>query len=771
MTASLILTGSGTVGEIQTWSVTEEITPVSVGDSSGSTGSVSITVAQGEDSEFVVDNLSTFTESALGSISGKVGQLSSSGATEATDTSLPLQLTTPISTLARDVDAQLVADVYAYDLEAGVEDLPFTPFGSNYSRIRLTHNSDGSTTYIYQSSATELSITNIVNGVATTYLTGITGSDLIVRGFVSDSSLNYYVATQVSSVPKIFKISSIGALITSVGASGTGNGQYGAWDLNAVNAIAIDDTFTYLLVADTANNRVQTLLTSTLAYSSQFAVLSPLVLTSANNYVYVMRYATDNSAIRVFTLAGTSTGNATISGIQSLAGFVPIALEISKNSTSITEYRKLIIVGRGTGVGYIGATMTGNFSRIVPDNLLNLQPVVDANKFLVVNTPLYDGSLGSTYLRTITDPTTNDSGAVKKFISDATTIAGLLSYYLALGKVNRFKYSASQNPKITAIPWSGSLWTKIKDLLSAYEIELAVVDNVPTVRDIGINVMTLDNVLAGTANLTLDSRASATELNIKSYDNSSALFSAYDARIAQGSFSVGVGTVSTYTLVTDSYTLYPLSFDYYVEDSAGIMVTLPTFGAAGGDLTAYVTRDNPKAINLIFTGPSSVIAGTTAPYSLTVNKSPYLIIKAYGLYTSPVQYTLPTGGDPEKTGSKNTKDIDNIFINNVSRMYDAANRFSADAAGSKATLEFSLPTSEVSKFGLSIGSLVSMKEAVYRITSATIGKSKTDFSADNYTTTGAFDANVSGKTTGDFDTFWSGNDTQDVKIKPLRPIA
>ena len=79
MAVSLTLTGSADLGDIRTWSVEEQATPVAPGDTSGSVGQVSLSAERLDDSEFVINSESVFSHDTLGDVYGSVDTFSTVG--------------------------------------------------------------------------------------------------------------------------------------------------------------------------------------------------------------------------------------------------------------------------------------------------------------------------------------------------------------------------------------------------------------------------------------------------------------------------------------------------------------------------------------------------------------------------------------------------------------------------------------------------------------------------------------------------------------------
>lgn len=96
MGIEITMSGSGTVGEIQPgWTVSEYATPVTIGETAGGTGQVSISAKSESDSLLITNNTITTTHSdesgSLGYISGVVRTVSEQGISATISHSTPLE--------------------------------------------------------------------------------------------------------------------------------------------------------------------------------------------------------------------------------------------------------------------------------------------------------------------------------------------------------------------------------------------------------------------------------------------------------------------------------------------------------------------------------------------------------------------------------------------------------------------------------------------------------------------------------------------------------
>ena len=91
MAINVNMTGSGDIGEIEPgWSVNEFATPVTIGDSAGGTGTVNVSAGKKPTSKLIVNNGITTTDEVLGSVSGTVKTVNTSGPNVSLTHSAPL---------------------------------------------------------------------------------------------------------------------------------------------------------------------------------------------------------------------------------------------------------------------------------------------------------------------------------------------------------------------------------------------------------------------------------------------------------------------------------------------------------------------------------------------------------------------------------------------------------------------------------------------------------------------------------------------------------
>lgn len=818
MGASLNLTGSGTVGDILPgWSVTEDATPVAPGDFSGGTGSVGVTAQQAADSEFVVNNLSVFTHDRLGTISGKVVSVTSNGATEDTDTVVPMTLTTPLTKLAAERTAP---PVWYEDLRTGSFAYGTSAAGQygvvNYTYSIAVDPSDDSI-FVASYGVTPASVGGgavsadkylVVKYSSTgTYITqfggtpdafGVGTGDFLVGpgSFVGPMGVSVSPTTGVVAVsdglqrtislftPNVGR--TLYTYTSQFGAAGSGNGQFG----NTLPIPVAHDAAGNIYAGDKGNSRIQKF-TSTGTYSAQVSVAG--FSTSAP---YDITFSSSTGLLY-----------ATLPVLYSSGGTLPIIRSFSTSLVAQADipfsYPDQLVVGQVCGFLYLDARADGtiwassamqnfavriNTSGVEQERAYsNNAPSTNVNDTYAITVGQTNNSLymmdryidigASTSVFTFSEPRVQVGAFAVIQLSEA-----IQSYIDLIDPSLIINYTAASNPDVFFPGWTGNVWEKLKELCAAYALQIDSVSGVITISDIGTRTVSLDNIQGGSAQLSLDTRATGKSINITYQNASGGQGIMYDAADYDKVFSVGVGETVTESVQTGNYPIElnpisqtsliePLPGQYYVIAADNLPVTPEQWVAYGGSVSVAVGAI-PGTIDVTLVGPRSVIPGVTAPFSLAVSDGstsyPAFSVTGAGVFTEPVILNLLTGADPDKTSVEVAADINNFAINTLTQAYDRGIWASVIATGPLLTLNFTVPSTAVSGFGLCQGSLVSFKESTYRITSATVGNVWTTGTATRHVTVGARDAFASGRTVGQHDTLWSGYEVGDEFVKPYR---
>lgn len=221
---------------------------------------------------------------------------------------------------------------------------------------------------------------------------------------------------------------------------------------------------------------------------------------------------------------------------------------------------------------------------------------------------------------------------------------------------------------------------------------------------------------------------------------------------------------------------------YVVSGSDNLPISPQQWIDFGGGVFAEVS-DDPRFVDVTFVGPSP-IPGVTEPYSFSISDGstnyPSLTIAGRGITSSPSTLRIPTGAS--STTNEVAATVDNIAVGSVEQGHDVGSWAAAKAAGSWQTITFSIPTVHLISwdytppstltnggvFGFSAGSLFRLGDAILRVDSVNIGRVSSTVTASYYTTVSDFDTAWMGQDYADFDALWLGFDFSDAKVSPLR---
>lgn len=222
---------------------------------------------------------------------------------------------------------------------------------------------------------------------------------------------------------------------------------------------------------------------------------------------------------------------------------------------------------------------------------------------------------------------------------------------------------------------------------------------------------------------------------------------------------------------------------YVVSGSDNLPIPPEEWLEFGGNVTVRLT-DDPGIVEMTMTAPLE-IPGVDGPFTFSVSDGatnyPSLTIAGRGIAVDADILNMPTGASGTTVAVATT--INNVAIDKVSIARDVGNWAAARAAGTWQSVSISVPTvnlqawssdgpggpyTNLGAFGYSAGSVFRLGDARLRVDSVTIGKVSSTINATYYTTLGDFDGVWSGGDVAEFDALWSGFDFADAKVSPLR---
>ena len=327
-------------------------------------------------------------------------------------------------------------------------------------------------------------------------------------------------------------------------------------------------------------------------------------------------------------------------------------------------------------------------------------------------------------------------------------------------------------------------WEYLQDACAAYDQEIAVLNNIVTIRDVGTRILGIDNKTVPSLQFSNTFSGRNVEIN---YSNAQSvadteIYNAY----ADGNkvLTVDAGERTVTTIETDFYPDILKQPTYSASAVNGVgeykiissdTATSPNISETlwrdyGGRLEVRVSDTKPNAIDVILTGPYQQIPGYTGPYKVAYtsgNTYAALSVVGSGVKVNPKTLKLLTGANPDKVLQDVAKTVNNPFISSIAQAYDRGIIVSSAASGPTASISFNVSIHSLDGFGVTAGSLVYYEDSIYRITDCAISGINVSINAVKHVHVGDVDAKWSGGTVGFFDELWTDHHVADNTIKPL----
>lgn len=789
MALSVAMVGSGAVGEVEPgWRVTENCTPVALGDTSGGAGSASFKAQALSSSRYVQDNYIALTHPTAGTFQGRVSSAPVSGLTCSPEVNGGLSF--------------LVAD----------RTMPAVWLDNTADHSFLTYGAG-------------------TGQVATAYGIAIDPFDdsifVTSYGFINVNllTIDRYV---------VMKFSSTGTFISEFGSNGTGNGQF-----TGPMSVAVNPVDGSVFVSDGSQTRITKFTTAdriTYTYSTKWGSNGAgdgafggtannlnIACDSSGNVFVADR---GNLRLQKFNSSGTFQAKITTAGLA--GGFSPYDVDIDSSGNVYASIISAFAVGQPGVIAKYNNALSGLTSTLTISAPTGTQNgiysfAVDSSGNIWADWPFgtflakYDSS-GNELLRwqsTFPSPTDqntnynlaiNSAGAVAAMFRSAppgggassVTLAGnyvaefnyvpvtlstMLQRYMLACDPNlngfTFSYLASSNPNVLIPAWTGDVWTKLKEACCVFAVEIALVGTVITVRDAGSLTLNVRNATPKTT--TPSNSFGGQEVDLTYWQPVAGGGVMYNAAGVNVTWSVDVGQRNVVTVTGTSYPTSlaaPIPVDvlpiqpgqYYVVDTNGLHVPAATWTAAGAQILA-APNATQGSIDITFVGPSTTLAGFTGPFYFATDRTtaaiPALSISGPGLICTPATVNLLTGADPARTTQQIAYSSNSPFLDTATRCYDRGVWSSDYFALPTVEIEFDMPTAETGGFGRTAGATFTLEGSTYRVTQADFGNVTTHIRATRFTKLAAVDTAYSGQALSVYDTFWSGYSAGDQQIQPL----
>lgn len=747
MSIDIEMTGSGTLGPITPgWSVQESATPVIIGDSASTSGSVSFTAATRDDSLLAINNYITTTHPDLGHVDGIVKSVSQQG------------ISTNIT------HSNVLAN---YDAEY---DIPGLYRGSTCSALDLAT----------QLTKQEIRLKSGLTGVFWSrqgHNAGFDSEGNLVEGskYINPDGLKWTDTTGAARNDRL--------IVSDKTATSTSVGKISNSPITN-NLIFYNSTIYVNNFSTDIENRRNVLAFKMINTGSSTNLVLAWTTQSGNpstNYTGTLgksRFEFDKTNQQLYVYidyigAGLYTKLEEYVSLSGLDWSKEMAVFLEFNSSDGIFY---------SGVGYkydykISICNTDNYS-----NVVTYTKTIGVDNFALWHDYVALGySISTTNL---------EQGFRSVWMRKDDTPFVVAEYENEQVFRNSSQYAVSPKKYTRVHPVKQNLWQWLQDACSTYGTEIYVKNGVLTIGDIGENILDISNIstpLSIAPNTTLTGK----NVNIIYHSNSYSTITTSDLGATvynsyldgNREFKVNVGEILTTTVETDYVLEYVISPN--ISPYGSILTTLPVYNVsdangllaqsgwydAGGRVFVSLNKDNKSAIDITVVAPAAAYGGYTPPYSLSLSSGgkeySALRICGQGYRKNKKTLTLQTGATPEKTPQDVAKTIENVFLDSAADSYDRGIHASLDASGPRVTVSGTIPTSSINGFGLTPGSMFQYKDSIYRVTDCTIGDVAVSFNAVRYVTVADFDTVWSGKTVAQHDGVWGTNDVSDQIIMPL----
>lgn len=706
MAITTAITGNAQLGEILSgWTVQESATPVAIGEFSGGTGSVSMSVGSKPTSLFAINEDIVTTHSVFGSIDGIVKTVSSSG------------LVTQInhSTALSKYDCErIIPAIYDSSVASAIE---AANASLNVSEITANDEAPLSNYYFIGDNGTYWSCAGVFYGVDKN------NAFVVPKAVSTTYGTNYFNTMNFNNLHV-----------------GTSNNFLYANDITGDSLLStktFDGQITYKTVLEGANH--------TFSFQAM-----PLVSTGGIRY-YLNAIATIDYALKTLEIHGEYENNSHVnvpfSSTVSLAAF-DLDVEIVVDFWAQTRLSKIEVAVRDSAF-----TTSAKASFSIP-SANNLKPKYTTRYRILENARAIWRRTGW-----------SSTGVEYEYGTPPTYLTPpVLTKPVPSVKMNVWEYlqaACSANSQELYVT-NGVL--SVRDIGSTVIDVSNTVGNMsltPTTTSIGnfIDVV-YQNATAVSGGVLYDARADgnktfkveagqAVVITIETKSSPTTLFQPYHTE----TFVTGEG--SYYVIAADNT---PITASEWAAYGGKIEVAINKDSPNSIDihLTGPVTAIPGKA------GPYEIGISSDVGSALGA-----LSILGIGVVTDKKTLHLATGSDHSKTTTETAKTIDNPFIANLEQAYDRGMWASIEACGPRLTLAGTIPASALEGFGLTPGALIRYFDSIYRIVDVTISNASASFTATRYVTVTDFDTLWNGIKVSGHDALWNGSTAKDQMIVPL----
>ena len=348
--------------------------------------------------------------------------------------------------------------------------------------------------------------------------------------------------------------------------------------------------------------------------------------------------------------------------------------------------------------------------------------------------------------------------------------------------------------------FDGELWDYVKQVCSARKVELASLPTGLVLRPLATRAIPLDKRTSATR--TISGRATARSVVIVNHRTRALDSLGEQVFKATSMYSVGVGETKKVSVdVPAGVNFIPSPRPWYnTKVTNGIVIQFPEYLDGYGDLENglagryYITASDGFPVNplqwtnyggrvyaaivdgraeLTLIGPKREIPGVKGPFSLgeVAAGSDFAMLRlwGYGVTSNPVEVTLPSGAAKSETRVEKSTTVTNVALGSIGEVYEAAPWVMQRTAGPEVTLTAQLPMGLLGGWGLTPGSLVTWEYNVFRVDSVAFSNGVATMTCSKLSRLS--DMPGRDRTMAQYRTDYAGMTCRDHSIRPLAPAA
>lgn len=292
--------------------------------------------------------------------------------------------------------------------------------------------------------------------------------------------------------------------------------------------------------------------------------------------------------------------------------------------------------------------------------------------------------------------------------------------------------------------WTGNVWKYMKDFCAAVRGEIALVDDVIVLRRPRTRKIPVESIKG--ASLSIDSSRTAQFVQVYNYNsrwgNSEVIYKGTTLyQVDSGAVTVNEVSIPHYiekannpvavNKFSPAYTAG--QGQYMVVDSQGLVVNAQWWKENGGSVEVEVI--DYTTLRITITGARFSPEAYVGPFRLGRDAGDIvsaLDITGSGVFVDKQLVRIRTGVSPEQTSVVEESPIDNVFLSNADLAYTRGLDAATTAAGPIVTLNGKLGYDTMVSgraFGLIAGSRIEYADNIFRVTSVDYGRNGVSFSA------------------------------------------